>query len=129
MSAPSFDVMVRDKGYITLGEAKQFAGGIPPEKLHTACGCYTCYSPACPGMCLGPSFLVNFCGCCLLYNPFMCACPKDTPGVWACTDMKGITYHLVPVDYRGTLAFFSEQELLQGNGDSLKVSCYCSKLC
>jgi hypothetical protein len=64
-----------------------------------------------------------------MYNPFMCACPEGTtPGAWACTDLKGITYNLLPVDGKGTLAFFSEHEL-QGNGDALKNSCYCAKIC
>ena len=65
----------------------------------------------------------------MMYNPFMCACPDgDTPGGWTCTDMKGIMYFLVPVDEKGTLAFFSEHAL-QGHGDTLEASCYCTKLC
>ena len=73
------------------------------------------------------SALLNF-YCCLLYNPFLCACPADVPGAWTCTDMKGIKYDLVPVDERGTLAWFSGHQL-QAGGDSTKVSCYCTKMC
>jgi len=128
MSAPTFDAIVRDHGYITLGEGKAYASAIADEKRRTACGCYTCYSPACPGLCLGYSCLLNFCGGCLMYNPFLCACPDEIPGTWTCTDMKGIVYFLVPVDEKGTLAFYSEHAM-QESGDSLKVSCYCNKVC
>ena len=124
--APSFDEMVREHAAVTLGEAKQYAAALPAEKRRAACGCYTCYAPSCPGCCWGLSCLVNFCGGCLVYNPFMCACPdSSTPGAWTCTDMKGITYFLVPVDEKGSLAFFSGFEAK----DSQKTSCYCSKLC
>ena len=89
--APSFDEMVREGKAVTLGEAKQYAAALPAEKRRTACGCYTCSAPACPACCF-PTCLVNFCGGCLMYNPFMCACPdSSTPGAWTCTDMKGIT--------------------------------------
>lgn len=89
--APSFDEMVRECKGVTLGEAKQYAAALPAEKRRTACGCYTCSAPACPACCF-PTCLVNFCGGCLMYNPFMCACPDSgTPGAWTCTDMKGIT--------------------------------------
>ena len=132
MSAPSFDEMVRDRGYVTLGEAKGYAAAMSPKDRRAACGCYTCFSPACPGVCLGPTLMVNFCGCCLLYNPFLCARPAEgAPGTWTCTDdgHEDSTY-LVPVDSNGTLACFREQESdrIQGNS-GLKVSCYCSKLC
>ena len=89
--APSFDEMVRERKGVTLGEAKQYAAALPAEKRRTACGCYTCSAPACAACCF-PTCLVNFCGGCLMYNPFMCACPDSgTPGAWTCTDMKGIT--------------------------------------
>ena len=94
--APSFDEMVREHAAVTLGEAKQYAAALPAEKRRAACRCYTCFAPACPGCCWGVSCLVNFCGACLMYNPFLCACPADsTPGAWTCTDMKGITYFSV----------------------------------
>ena len=48
----------------------------------------------------------------------------DTPGAWTCTDLKGITYDLVPVDDRGTLAFFSTNA-----ATDMRNSCYCKKLC
>lgn len=130
-AAPTFDTMVRDHGSITLGEAKQYAQELPPEKRRTACGCYVCYlasSPSCASHFCGCCPVINFCGGCLLYNPFMCACPDSIPGTWTCTDMKGIKYSLVPVDGKGTLAFFSEHES-HGHGDALKVSCYCNKVC
>ena len=89
--APSFDEIVRECKGVTLGEAKQYAAALPAEKRRTPCGCYTCSAPACPACCF-PTCLVNFCGGCLMYNPFMCACPDSgTPGAWTCTDMKGIT--------------------------------------
>ena len=89
--APSFDEMVRERKAVTLGEAKQYAAALPAEKRRTACGCYTCSAPACAACCF-PTCFVNFCGGCLMYNPFMCACPDSgTPGAWTCTDMKGIT--------------------------------------
>ena len=89
--APSFDEMVREGKAVTLGEAKQYAAALPADKRRTACGCYTCSAPACAACCF-PTCLVNFCGGCLMYNPFMCACPDSgTPGAWTCTDMKGIT--------------------------------------
>ena len=89
--APGFDEMVREGKAVTLGEAKQYAAALPAEKRRTACGCYTCSAPACPACCF-PTCLVNYCGGCLMYNPFMCACPDSgTPGAWTCTDMKGIT--------------------------------------
>ena len=128
--APTFEEMVREKASITLGDAKRYAAALAPEKRRCACGCYACRSPSCPTCCcLGPpSCLLNL-GCCLMYNPFLCACPDgDTPGAWTCTDMKGIMYFLVPVDEKGTLAWFSEHAL-QGQGDALKVNCYCTKLC
>ena len=125
--APGIDAMVRERGYITLGEAKRYATSLPRESRRAACGCYVCHSPSCPGSCLGVSALLNF-YCCLLYNPFLCACPADVPGAWTCTDMKGIKYDLVPVDERGTLAWFSGH-LLQAGGDATKVSCYCTKMC
>lgn len=123
--APSFDQMVRERAAVTLGEAKQYAAALPADKRRAACGCYTCYTPACPGCCV-VTCLVNFCGGCLMYNPFMCACPdSSTPGAWTCTDMKGVSYFLVPVDEKGSLAFFSGFEV----NDSQNVGCYCSKLC
>ena len=91
-----------------------------------ACGCYTCYTPACPGCCWGLSCLVNCCGGCLVCNPFMCACKdKSTPGAWTYTDMKGVSSFLVPVDEKGSLAFFSGFEVQE----SKNASCYCNKLC
>ena len=89
--APTFDEMVRERKAVTLGEAKQYAAALPAEKRRTACGCYTCSAPA-SSVCCFPTCLVNFCGGCLMYNPFMCACAdSSTPGAWTCTDMKGIT--------------------------------------
>ena len=128
MAAPTFETMVRENGSITLGEAKQFAQALPAEKQKTFCGLYTIVSPQCPGICICLSCPINLC-CCVAYFPFLCACPADTPGTWSCTDMKGITYNLVPVDEKGTMAFFSEQEMIQGHGDALKVGCYCRKVC
>jgi len=69
-------------------------------------------------------WMLNF-GCCLMYNPFLCACPDKTLGIWSCTDNKGITYYLIPVDKEGSLAFFSDFN----PKDSLKVSCYCNRVC
>ena len=68
-----------------------------------------------------------------MYNPFMCACPdSSTPGAWTCKshwveiiDLKGASYFLVPVDEKGSLAFFSGFEVK----DSQNAGCYCSKLC
>ena len=126
--APTFEQLVREKAPVTLGDARAYAADLPPEKRRCACGCYACRSPSCPTCCSGATCLLNFGGC-LMYNPFMCACPDgDTPGGWTCTDMKGIMYFLVPVDEKGTLAFFSEHAL-QGHGDTLEASCYCTKLC
>ena len=137
--APSFDQMVREHAAVTLGEAKQYAAALPAEKRRAACGCYTCYTPACPGCCWGLSCLVNFCGGCLMHNPFMCACPdSSTPGAWTCKnhwleglryinciDLTVVSYFLVPVDEKGSLAFFSGVEVK----DSQNAGCYCSKLC
>ena len=128
MSAPTFETMVREHGKIPLGDANKYAEALASEKQRTACGCYVCYSPSCPSCCLGVSCLLNLCGGCLMYNPFLCACPGTIPGTWTCTDMKGIVYFLVPVDEKGTLAWFSEHSL-QGQGDALTPNCYCSKLC
>ena len=50
---------------------------------------------------------------------------SSTPGAWTCTDMKGVSYFLVPVDEKGSLAFFSGFEVK----DSQNAGCYCSKLC
>ena len=123
--APSFDEMVRECKGVTLGEAKQYAAALPAEKRRTACGCYTCSAPACAACCF-PTCLVNFCGGCLMYNPFMCACPDSgTPGAWTCTDMKGITYFLVPVDEKGSLGCWSGWEVK----DSQTTGCYFSKRC
>ena len=88
--APTFNEMVRERKAVTLGEAKQYAAALPAEKRRTACGCYTCSAPA--SACCFPTCLVNFCGGCLMYNPFMCACPdRGTPGAWTGTDLKGST--------------------------------------
>ena len=123
--APSFDEMVREGKAVTLGEAKQYAAALPAEKRRTACGCYTCSAPAFAACCF-PTCLVNLCGGCLMYNPFMCACPDSgTPGAWTCTDMKGITYFLVPVDENGSLGCWSGWEVK----DSQKTGCYFTKRC
>jgi len=126
--ATPFDARVKEHGKITLGEAKAYANTLAPEQIYTACGCYVCYCPMCPSCCLGISCLINFCGCCLMYNPFMCACPEGSAGTWTCTDLKGVSYWLVPVDDAGTLAWFSEGGC-EGNGSNLGVGCYCTKLC
>merc|ERR1711959_653247 len=73
--------MVRECKAVTLGEAKQYAAALPADKRRTACGCYTCSAPACAACCF-PTCLVNFCGGCLMYNPFMCACPDSGTPEW-----------------------------------------------
>ena len=120
-----FNETVHERGYITLGQAQQYAGELPADKFYNACGCYTCYSPSCPSCCLGTSCFINF-GVCLLYNPFMCACPDDRlPGSWSCTDLKGQNYRLVPVDEDGTLGWFSAFRMEAKQ----EVSCYCTRVC
>ena len=131
-NADTFESKVTNRSKVTLREARTFAAALTEDKIQTACGCYVCYSASCPSVCLGCPCFFNCCGACLWYNPFFCACPAnspgDSPGEWKCTDLKGITYWLVPVDEAGSLGW-SSSDSCGVSGSDPSVACYCVKMC
>ncbi len=128
-----FQTVVREKKPITLREAKVNLERIPSDKRKLpCCAVYNAQCPTnsscCPARnlcCYSPNY-----ACCgiVYYCCFFCACEnaQNSPGHYACTDMKGIKYHLMKVDEeKGSLAWWSYSSFHVGPEDNTENSCYC----
>lgn len=134
---------VRDRQPITYGEAKSYVAGLPEEDQNKSItGCYKVFCPkdskCCADRRVGCTCVAECCGCvwtptcswCLLdVIVGMCFCNcKKAPGLWNCVDNKGTFYGLVKVDAeRGSLAWFSESQVVGSKGDEQNAQCYCMK--
>jgi len=130
-AAPDFEEMLRERGPITLGDARtKFQKLSEEEQKAPCCGCYCVKTPkgidCCSNFPLGPSFNCAIGGC-MWYCCFMAVC-KAADGTYNCGDLKGNQYTLVKVE-KNTWAWFSQNEVLQRDeGEDLKVGCYFERL-
>jgi hypothetical protein len=126
----NFLQMVRDRQPITLEQAKGNARNMNNRSI--GCGCFSVQRPSNAECCTGNKCCYTMtvpCICCIAYAPCMCVCSDEdnTPGLYTCTDLKGVKYDLMKVDEeKGTLACWNYHPLTsQKAGDQHEVSCYC----
>ena len=132
-----FAGMVRERKPITLAQAKANARQMSEfERKLPCCGCYNVQRPSNAECCAGNRCWyvvnVNFFGCvtycCTALCWPLCVCSDDenNPGLYTCTDLKGIKYDIMKVNAeQGTLAWWSYSLFDSTDVDEHENSCYC----